>query len=107
MSRSSRRTRPRPIARCSEETLPLIEARMKSQPIALDCYPYCASSTILSAGRAAVATKTLVTWSKPHPEVAGMDLEEIRRDFKLSIEQLLPAGAIYFSMSEADVQRIL
>ena len=91
----------------SEETLPLIEARMKSQPIALDCYPYCASSTILSAGRAAVATKTLVTWSRPHPEVAGMDLEEIRRDFKLGIDQLLPAGAIYFSMSEADVQRIL
>ena len=91
----------------SEETLPLIEARMKSQPIALDCYPYCASSTILSASRAGVATKTLVTWSKPHPEVAGMDLEEIRRDFKLSIAQLLPAGAIYFSMSEADVQRIL
>ena len=91
----------------STETLQLIEARMKSQPIALDCYPYCASSTILSAGRAAVATKTLVTWSRPHPEVAGMDLEEIRRDFKLGIDQLLPAGAIYFSMSEADVQRIL
>jgi N-acyl-D-amino-acid deacylase len=91
----------------SEETLPLIEARMKSQRIALDCYPYCASSTILSASRAGVATKTLVTWSKPHPEVAGMDLDEIRRDFKLGIDQLLPAGAIYFSMSEADVQRIL
>ena len=91
----------------SEETLPLIEARMKSQRIALDCYPYCASSTILSASRAAAATKTLVTWSKPHPEVAGMDLEEIRRDFKLGIDQLRPAGAIYFSMSEADVQRIL
>src|SRR4051812_40058304 len=91
----------------SEETLPLIEARMKSQAIALDCYPYCASSTILSASRAGVATKTLVTWSKPHPEVAGMDLDEIRRDYKLGIDQLLPAGAIYFSMSEADVQRIL
>ncbi len=91
----------------SEETLPLIEARMKSQRIALDCYPYCASSTILSASRAAVATKTLVTWSRPHPEVAGMDLDEIRRDFRLGIDQLLPAGAIYFSMSEADVQRIL
>ena len=87
----------------SKETLALIEARMKSQPIALDCYPYCASSTILSASRAAVASKTLVTWSKPHPEVAGMDLAEI----KIPLEQLLPAGAIYFSMDEADVQRIL
>src|SRR5207247_3590501 len=61
----------------------------------------------LSASRAAVASKTLVTWSKPHPEVAGMSLEEIRSEMKLSIEQLLPAGAIYFSMDEADVQRIL
>jgi N-acyl-D-amino-acid deacylase len=87
----------------SKETLALIEARMKSQPIALDCYPYCASSTILSASRAAVASKTLVTWSKTHPEVAGMDL----KDISIPLEQLLPAGAIYFSMDEADVQRIL
>jgi N-acyl-D-amino-acid deacylase len=91
----------------SLETLPLIEARMKSQAIGLDCYPYCASSTILSAGRAAVASKTLVTWSKPHPEVAGMDLAQIRSEFNLGIDQLLPAGAIYFSMDEQDVQRIL
>jgi N-acyl-D-amino-acid deacylase len=91
----------------STETLKLIEARMKSQPIALDCYPYCASSTILSASRAAVASKTLVTWSKPHPEVAGMSLDDIRSQMKLGIDQLLPAGAIYFSMDEADVQRIL
>jgi N-acyl-D-amino-acid deacylase len=91
----------------SKETLPLIEARMRTQPIGLDCYPYCASSTILSESRAAVASKTLVTWSKPHPEVAGMSLDEIRSEMKLSIEQLLPAGAIYFSMDEADVQRIL
>ena len=80
---------------------------MKSQKIGLDCYPYCASSTILSADRAAGATKTLVTWSKPHPEVAGMDLEQIKREMKLGIDQLLPAGAIYFSMDEQDVQRIL
>jgi len=91
----------------SRETLPLIEARMRTQPIGLDCYPYCASSTILSASRAAVASKTLVTWSKPHPEVAGMDLEEIRKERGLAIDDLLPAGAIYFSMDEADVQRIL
>jgi N-acyl-D-amino-acid deacylase len=91
----------------SRETLQLIEARMKSQPIGLDCYPYCASSTILSASRASVASKTLVTWSKPHPEVAGMSLDDIRSEMRLSIEQLLPAGAIYFSMDETDVQRIL
>jgi N-acyl-D-amino-acid deacylase len=87
----------------SKDTLPLIAERMKRQPIGLDCYPYCASSTILSASRAAVASRTLVTWSKPHPEVAGKDLADI----KIPLEELLPAGAIYFSMDEADVQRIL
>ena len=61
----------------SAETLPIIEKAMRSQPIGLDCYPYHASSTILSTGRTGNATKVLVTWSKPHPEVAGMELTEI------------------------------
>jgi N-acyl-D-amino-acid deacylase len=95
----------------SRETLPLIEERMRSQPVALDCYPYCASSTILSASRAAVASKVLVTWSKPHPQFAGLELAEIARrlgvDVGEAVKKLLPAGAIYFSMDEGDVQRIL
>ncbi|HEY9529907.1 MAG TPA: amidohydrolase family protein, partial [Burkholderiales bacterium] len=95
----------------SAETLPLIERAMRSQPVGLDCYPYCASSTILSASRVGAASKVLVTWSKPHPELAGMELDEIGRKMNLPMEQaverLLPAGAIYFSMDEQDVQRIL
>jgi N-acyl-D-amino-acid deacylase len=95
----------------SAETLPMIEKAMKRQPIGLDCYPYCASSTILSYGRTSVASKTLVTWSVPHPELAGMELGAIAGKLQLSVEEtvkaLLPAGAIYFSMDEGDVQRIL
>ncbi len=95
----------------SAETLPIIEKAMLSQKIGLDCYPYCASSTILSFSRVGVASKVLVTWSKRHPEFSGMDLAEISRKMNLSVEktveQLLPAGAIYFSMEEQDVQRIL
>ena len=91
----------------SAETLPVIAKAMRKQEIGLDCYPYHASSTILSASRAANAAKVLVTWSKPHPEAAGRDLAEIERELKLSIDDLLPAGAIYFSMDEKDVQRIL
>ena len=95
----------------SAETLPLIEARMREQRIGLDCYPYCASSTILSAGRAADASKVLVTWSKPHPEFAGMELTEVASRLGVPVDhaigKLLPAGAIYFAMDEADVQRIL
>ena len=95
----------------SLETLPFIERAMRSQKIALDCYPYCASSTILSYSRTLVASTTLVTWSKPHPEFAGCKLDEVAARMGLGIEaavaRLLPAGAIYFSMDEADVQRIL
>jgi N-acyl-D-amino-acid deacylase len=95
----------------SAETLALIEKAMRSQKIGLDCYPYCASSTILSFSRVKVASKTLVTWSKPHPEFQGMDLDQICQKLGLATEQtvakLLPAGAIYFSMDEKDVQRIL
>jgi N-acyl-D-amino-acid deacylase len=95
----------------SKETLPLIEARMRAQAIGLDCYPYCAASTILTASRVKIATRVLVTWSTPHPELAGMDLAEIEGKLGLStdaaIARLLPAGAVYFAMDEADVQRIL
>ena len=95
----------------SVETLPFIERAMRSQRIALDCYPYCASSTILSYSRTLVASSTLVTWSKPHPEFAGCRLDEVAAKMGLGIEQavasLLPAGAIYFSMDEGDVRRIL
>ena len=95
----------------SAETLPLIAKAMQSQRIGLDCYPYCASSTILTYGRSLGASKTLVTWSVPHPEFQGMDLQEIAKKINLTVEKtvaaLLPAGAIYFAMDEGDVQRIL
>jgi N-acyl-D-amino-acid deacylase len=95
----------------SAETLPIIEKAMRSQRIGLDCYPYCASSTILSYSRVGPAAKTLVTWSKPHPEFSGFDLKDVAAKMGLGIretvEKLLPAGAIYFSMDEKDVQRIL
>ena len=95
----------------SAETLPLIERCMRHQPVGLDCYPYNASSTILSYDRTQGASKTLVTWSRPHPELAGMDLVAIAERMGLpvreAVEKLLPAGAIYFAMDEKDVQRIL
>jgi N-acyl-D-amino-acid deacylase len=95
----------------SAETLPFIEKAMRSQRIGLDCYPYCAGSTILSFSRVGPASKVLVTWSKPHPEFSGFDLKDISArmglGIKETVEKLLPAGAIYFAMDEKDVQRIL
>jgi N-acyl-D-amino-acid deacylase len=55
--------------------------------------------------------KVLITWSKPHPEFNGVDLDEVAAkmgvDKEQAVARLLPAGAIYFSMDEADVQRVL
>jgi N-acyl-D-amino-acid deacylase len=95
----------------SAQTLPFIAAQMKEQALCLDCYPYAASSTVLSEHRAAIAARVKITWSRPHPEHNGRDLAEVAAEMGLgraqAIEKLLPAGAIYFSMAEADVQRIL
>lgn len=95
----------------STETLALIEKQMAVQEICLDCYPYSASSTVLSAEKAASALKVTVTWSHAHPDLAGRDLADIQEAWQCSqeeaVQRLLPAGAIYHRMDEADVSRIL
>ena len=56
---------------------------------------------------AARASKTLVTWSKPHPEFAGRPLDDVARAMgcapELAAARLQPAGAVYFQMSEDDL----
>ena len=95
----------------SKETLPRIAAAMREQPVCLDCYPYMASSTMLSYQRTRICSRVIVSSSRPHPEYAGMDLDDVAKKMGLPLEatiaKLQPASAIYFSMDEADVQRIL
>jgi N-acyl-D-amino-acid deacylase len=84
---------------------------MASQEVGLDAYPYIASSTVLTAAQAERALKVLVTWSKGAPEQAGRKLSAIAADWgigeKEAVERLQPAGAVYWMMDEADVQRVL
>jgi N-acyl-D-amino-acid deacylase len=95
----------------TRETLAAIDAARKAQPIAIDVYPYIASSTILKPEWTAIARRVLITWSKKMPEAGGRDLADIARemgvDAKEAAQRLLPAGAIYFTMDEEDVQRVL
>ena len=95
----------------SPETLALIEQARKVQPVGLDCYPYIASSTVLREDRLRQSTRIIVTWSKPHPEFSGMDLDEVAKRLGVTrteaVEAIKPAGAIYFMLDEKDVQRIL
>jgi N-acyl-D-amino-acid deacylase len=95
----------------SVETLALIEKARAEQTVWLDAYPYVATSTFLQPKRAAGCARVMITRSEPHPEAAGRDLADLAREFGCSVEaaaeRLVPAGAIYFEMDEADVTRIL
>ena len=95
----------------TRESLAAIEAAMRAQPVALDAYPYAASSTVLRWDMALRASKTLVTWSRARPELAGRTLDDIARQMGCGQEEaaarLQPAGAVYFQMSEEDVRRVL
>jgi N-acyl-D-amino-acid deacylase len=92
-------------------SLALIAEARKRQKLGLDAYPYVASSTMLDPGRFQLASKVIVTWSKSHPEFAGKTLDEAAKALNTTLEdaaaRLMPAGAIYFMMSEDDVQRVL
>jgi N-acyl-D-amino-acid deacylase len=92
-------------------TLPMIDQARKTQRIALDVYPYIASSTVLTIDRIAASSRILVTWSKAVPEAGGRDLAEIAAEWGVALEdaarRLQPAGAIYFAMAEDDVRRVL
>jgi N-acyl-D-amino-acid deacylase len=94
-----------------KESLALIDDARKRQKIGLDAYPYIASSTMLDPRRIALASKIIITWSKSRPEFAGQTLDEAASKLNLSLEdaaaQIVPAGAIYFMMSEDDVRQVL
>ena len=94
-----------------KDTLKLIDEARKNQKLGLDVYPYVAASTMLDPRRIPLASKIIVTWSKSRPEFAGQTLDAIAKTLGCDMEEaahaLLPAGAIYFMMSEDDVRRVL
>jgi len=94
----------------SRETLDLIRRAAATQPVCLDCHPYPATSTMLRLDRARLASRTMITWSKGYPQATGRDFSEVMAELGLddeaAIARLAPAGAIYFLMAPADVDRI-
>ena len=95
----------------SVQTLAQIHRARQNHPIGLDMYPYAASSTVLMPELMDDQLRTLITWSEAAPEMAGQDLRDIAKQWNCSqpeaAQRLQPAGAVYFQMDEADVQRIL
>ena len=95
----------------SGEVLQALESAQQSQPAGCDCYPYAAGSSTLDLRQVDERVKITITWSTPHPEVAGQTLAQIAESWNVShldaARLLQPAGAIYHSISEQDMRRIL
>ena len=95
----------------TRETIPLIAKARESHPVCCDVYPYTASSTVLLMNFIQRSEKVMITWSKSHPEFQTWDLNDIVKemgcDLETAVERLQPAGAIYFQMSDADLEHVL
>jgi N-acyl-D-amino-acid deacylase len=95
----------------SVETLARFDKAAANQKVGFDVYPYTAGSTVIMVDMVDVAERVIITWSETRPEFAGRDLADIAKELgcsdKDAAAQLIPGGAIYFMMSEEDVQRIL
>ncbi len=95
----------------SGEVLHALEAAQAGQEVGCDCYPYAAGSSTLDLRQVDERVRITITWSTPHPEMAGQTLGEIAHAWNVSqldaARKLSPAGAIYHSISEDDMRRIL
>src|SRR5579871_3117280 len=95
----------------SSEVLDALDSARASQPAGCDCYPYAAGSSTLDLRQVDPRVEITITWSTPHPEIAGQSLAQIAETWSLTqleaARRLQPAGAIYHSISEQDMRRIL
>ncbi|MFP2513241.1 N-acyl-D-amino-acid deacylase family protein [Buttiauxella agrestis] len=93
------------------ETLKLFDKVRQQQDVSCDCYPYSASSSTLDVKQITEDFDIIITWSQPHPEVAGQSLKQIAESWGMTLveagKQLMPAGAIYYNMDEQDMRRVL
>ena len=95
----------------SDEVLKKISSAKNDYPISFDVYPYTAGSTMLDTERNVDAEKIIITWSENYPQYSGRDLDEVARENNMNrintIKKIMPAGGVFFIMSESDVRNIL
>jgi len=95
----------------SQEVLASLDTAGRYLPVGCDCYPYSASSSTLDLKQVTDEFDIDITWSDPHPEMAGRKLATIAAQWQVSLmeaaRRLQPAGAVYHGMHEDDVRRIL
>lgn len=95
----------------ARQVLDTLDSARAAQPAGCDCYPYAAGSSTLDLGQVDPRIEITITWSDAHPEVGGSSLASIAERWQVTqveaARRLQPAGAIYHSISESDMRRIL
>ena len=95
----------------SKEVLAAIESGPYHDHVHMDCYPYAAGSSNLDLKQVDEQVNILITRSDPHPEQVQKSLAQIAREWGVTqleaAKRLMPAGAVYFSIDEQDMQTIL
>ncbi len=95
----------------SGEVLDALDAARRAQPAGCDCYPYAAGSSTLDLRQVDERIKITITWSASHEKMAGRTLAQIAEAWRVSqleaARRLQPAGAIYHSIAEEDMRKIL
>jgi N-acyl-D-amino-acid deacylase len=95
----------------SAEVLHSLEQARTTQHVGCDCYPYAAGSSTLDLKQVDPRVRIEITWSTPYPESAGRTLADIASNWNVpeldAARRLQPAGAIYHSIDEHDMRRIL
>ncbi|HEV2324890.1 MAG TPA: D-aminoacylase [Terracidiphilus sp.] len=95
----------------SSKVLEELERAREVQMVGCDCYPYAAGSSTLDLRQVDPRVDITITWSTPHPEQAGKSVADIAANWDVpqleAARRLQPAGAIYHSMAEEDMKRIL
>ncbi len=95
---------------CRQSLAWMAEA-MREHDVGYDGYPYVGSSTSLLPEYLPHNERIMVSWSKPHPEMAGQTLADVAAAWGCGEEaaaiRLAPAGAVYFARDEGEVREAI
>jgi N-acyl-D-amino-acid deacylase len=95
----------------SGEVLKALDSARAMQQVNCDCYPYAAGSSTLDLKQVDPRVEITITGSVGYPQCTGQPLASIAKDWGMSqleaAKKLQPAGAIYHSIDEGDMRRIL
>ncbi|CAN5624794.1 D-aminoacylase [soil metagenome] len=95
----------------SIRSLEAVDRWRQRMPLAIDVYPYAATSTVLLPERVRASSRTQITVCPSHPDLIGRDVAEVAEEWGCTIEEFCSrvgvGGATYFALSEEDVTRTL